>query len=250
MPIPDTLRAELGQYLIGPKVRALRLRRSMGLTQLGQRTGLSPALLSKIENGKLIPTIPTLLRIATVFNATLDHFFLNEHRRRIISITKKEDREHTPDHRFSAEEGFDLVQLDLGAGDRKFHPFLAEFHHASDVNGRPHMHQGFEFLHVLRGTLELTIGSDNNVLQPGDSVYFDSNLRHSYRNLGSERCLAFMVLAYPERNLSERRMDNLGSLHNARRPSVSKLKEDFKVAEAQTQDGPLAPESNPIETRS
>src|SRR5215470_9826 len=107
MPIPDALRTELAQYLIGQKVRALRLRRSMGLTQLGQRTGLSPALLSKIENGKLIPTIATLLRIANVFDVTLDHFFQNEHRRRIIAITRKQERERTPDLRVAAEEGYD-----------------------------------------------------------------------------------------------------------------------------------------------
>jgi transcriptional regulator with XRE-family HTH domain len=93
MPIPDHLRTELGRYSIGQKMRALRLRRSMGLMQLGERTGLSPALLSKLENSKLIPTVPTLLRIAMVFDVTLDHFFQNEHRQRVISITRREERE-------------------------------------------------------------------------------------------------------------------------------------------------------------
>lgn len=250
MPISDALRAELAQYLIGQKLRALRLRRSMGLTQLGQRTGLSPALLSKIENGKLVPTIPTLLRIATVFDVTLDHFFQNEHRRRIISITKKEEREHAPDHRFSVEEGYDLMRLDMGSGDRKFQPFLAEFHQTFDANGRPHMHQGFEFLHILSGILELTIGSDNNVLHPGDSIYFDSNLRHAYRSLTPEPCLAFMVLAYPERNLSERRVDNLGNLHGTRRHPASKLNGTFKSVEAQTPNAASLPEGVRTATRS
>ena len=249
MPISDALRAELAQYLIGQKLRALRLRRSMGLTQLGQRTGLSPALLSKIENGKLVPTIPTLLRIATVFDVTLDHFFQNEHRRRIISITKKEDRERAPDRRFSADEGYDLTRLDLGAGDRKFHAFLAEFQPTADANGRAHMHQGFEFLHVVSGTLELTIGSDCNVLQAGDSIYFDSNLRHSYRSAEPEPCLAFMVLAYPERNLSERRMDNLGNLHGTRRQSTSK-NGAFKVVEAPAQNGGATADPSIVPTRS
>jgi len=49
MPIPDYLRSELGRYLIGQKMRALRLRRSMGLMQLGERTGLSPALRKRIK---------------------------------------------------------------------------------------------------------------------------------------------------------------------------------------------------------
>jgi transcriptional regulator with XRE-family HTH domain len=240
MPISEALRAELAQYLIGQKLRALRLRRSMGLTQLGQRTGLSPALLSKIENGKLVPTIPTLLRIATVFGVTLDHFFQNEHRRRIISITRKEDREQAVDRRVSAEEGYDLMRLDMGAGERKFQPFIAEFPGMAEANGRAHMHQGFEFLHILKGALEVTIGSDSSVLQPGDSIYFDSNLRHSYRSLSPEPCSAFMVLAYPERNLSERRVDNLESLHSGRR-QTARLNGVVKVTEMQTQNA--APQS-------
>src|ERR1700741_2828450 len=104
MPISETLRAELGQYLIGPKLRALRLRRSMGLTQLGQRTGLSPALLSKIENAKLVPTIPTLLRMARVYDVTLDYFFQNEHRRRIIAVTRQQEREKAGEERLGTGE--------------------------------------------------------------------------------------------------------------------------------------------------
>jgi len=230
MPIPDSLRAELAQYLIGQKLRALRLRRSMGLTQLGQRTGLSPALLSKIENGKLVPTIPTLLRIATVFDVTLDHFFQNEHRRRIICITRKHDRDKAPEHRLDGD-GYTLVRLDLGLGDRKFQPYLAEFRVNQPQDGRPHMHQGFEFVHVLSGALELMIGSDKNVLETGDSVYFDSNLRHAYRSLGDAPCVALMVLAYPERNLSERRMSNLGSVHAGRHaaPAITSLNGSIKI---------------------
>ena len=255
MPISDSLRAELAQYLIGPKLRALRLRRSMGLTQLGQRTGLSPALLSKIENGKLVPTIPTLLRIATVFDVTLDHFFQNEHRRRIISITRKEDRDKAAERRLTDGDGYDLVRLDLGSGERKFQPYLAEFISRNEADCRPHMHQGFEFLHVLSGTLQLTIGSDDNLLQPGDSIYFDSNLRHAYRNMGAASCVALMVLAYPERNLSDRRMDNLGAAHGGRRPvqTCATVNGALKVVERSSQNGnenvaaerPVAPRSGP-----
>ena len=58
----------LRPYEIGEKLRTLRLRKSMGLVQLGEHTGLSPAMLSKLERGRLFPTLPTLLRIAMVFS--------------------------------------------------------------------------------------------------------------------------------------------------------------------------------------
>ena len=56
-----TLKTGLGNYDIGGKLRTLRLKKRMGLVELGQHTGLSPALLSKIERGRLFPTLPTLL---------------------------------------------------------------------------------------------------------------------------------------------------------------------------------------------
>ena len=184
----------------------------MGLLQLGERTGLSPSLLSRVENGKHLPTVPTLLRIALVFNVTLDHFFRNEKRPRVISITRREERQQAVAGDPGGHDGCLLNKLDLGSGERKFHPYLAEFS-PSAKRTRPHAHEGVEFMHVLCGTLGLLIGTEESVLGPGDSIYFDSSLRHAYRGLAGETCKALMVCAHPGRNLAERRMDRLEDLH-------------------------------------
>ena len=237
MPIPDQLRTEIARYQIGQKLKALRLRRSMGLMQLGERTGLSPALLSKIENSKLVPTVPTLLRIAMVFDVTLDHLFRNEHRQRVISITRKEERERAALCHPPGNDPYDLMRLDLGTGDRKFQPYLAEFLPESAGNGKAHMHQGFEFIHVLSGTLQLLIGADQSTLYPGDSIYFDSNVRHGYKRIGKERCNAFMVFAYPEKNLAERRMDRLAGVHAVRQPVLQRASEKPRLVQRSTMNG-------------
>lgn len=222
MSVSDQLRTEIARYLIGHKVRALRLRRSMGLSQLGERAGLSPALLSKIENNKLVPTVPTLLRIALVFDVTLDHFFQNELRQHLISITRQDDRDGYDGCRLVENDSCHLTRLDLGPGDRKFLPYLAEFFAPAETTAKPHMHQGFEFIHVLAGTLELLMGSDPKVLRPGDSIYFDSNLRHSYRRVGKDKCTALMVLAYPERTPVERRMERMEEVDAVRHVETMK----------------------------
>ena len=72
--LSPTLREGLQAYAIGPKIRSIRLKKKMGLVELGKHTGLSPAMLSKIERGQLFPTLPTLLRIAMVFSVGLDYF--------------------------------------------------------------------------------------------------------------------------------------------------------------------------------
>ena len=73
--LSPSLSRDLAGYGIGDTLRALRLRRKLGLVELGRHSGLSPAMLSKLERGRLFPTLPTLLRIAMVFGVGLDHFF-------------------------------------------------------------------------------------------------------------------------------------------------------------------------------
>jgi transcriptional regulator with XRE-family HTH domain len=204
----------------------------MGLRQLAERTGLSTSLLSRIENSKHLPTVPTLLRIAKVFNVTLDHFFRNARRPRVVSLTRNEERRQAAAGDPAGNEGCILSKLDLGYGERKFHPYLAEF--SPGKCARPHTHQGFEFIHVLRGTLALLIGAEESVLSPGDSIYFDSSLRHSYRGLSDQACTALMVCSDPGQILAERRMDRLEDLH---------------VVGRQSQAGGKAPRPGKAETR-
>lgn len=94
--ISQTVTDGLKPYAIGEKIRALRLKKSMGLVELGKHTGLSAALLSKLERGKLFPTLPTLLRVALVFGVGLEFFFTDERKRRVVAIVRKHDRIRFP----------------------------------------------------------------------------------------------------------------------------------------------------------
>src|SRR3954466_11534442 len=97
MAVNNTIFEGLRPYALGEKLRTLRLRKSMGLVELGKHTGLSPAMLSKLERGKLFPTLPTLLRIAMVASVGLDHFFGDERKRHIVAIVRKEERTRLPE---------------------------------------------------------------------------------------------------------------------------------------------------------
>ena len=86
--LSKTLAEGLEEYSIGEKLRALRLRKKLGLVDLGKHTGLSPALLSKIENGKLFPTLPTLLRIAMVYGVGLERFFSPKEAGPVLAVVR------------------------------------------------------------------------------------------------------------------------------------------------------------------
>jgi transcriptional regulator with XRE-family HTH domain len=193
--ISKTIEENLRPYQIGPKLRALRLKKSMGLVELGKHTGLSPALLSKLERDKLYPTLPTLLRIALVFSVGLDYFFTDERRRHVVSVVRSDERIKLPERPGSAEIAYHFESLDFKSNERKTSAYLAEFESVEVEKLKPHQHPGSEFLHVMKGKLGLKIGIDDYELEAGDSIYFDPSVAHTYRRIGKQPCQALIVTA-------------------------------------------------------
>lgn len=183
----------LKPYAVGEKMRGLRLKKSMGLVELGKHTGLSAAMLSKLERGKVFPTLPTLLRIAMVFSVGLDYFFTDEGKRHVVAVVRKNERLRFAEKMGSAAAAYHFESLDFLANQRKFNAFLADFEPSDKI--RLHQHAGVEFLYVLRGKLDLTIGSNVHSLDPGDSIYFDSTVSHGYRRVSSHSTAALVVTA-------------------------------------------------------
>src|SRR5438270_3217280 len=86
------IRRIISNYDIGAKLRHLRLRKKIALVDLGKHTGLSASMLSQLENGKLIPTLPTLARIAMVFDVGLDFFFGDKPSKHLFSVARQGER--------------------------------------------------------------------------------------------------------------------------------------------------------------
>ena len=191
--VNETINEGLKPYQLGEKIRGLRLKKSMGLVQLGKHTGLSPAMLSKLERGRLFPTLPTLLRIALVFSVGLEYFFTDERKRHVVAIVRKQDRIRFPERPGGGDIAYWFESLDFAANERKLNAFLAEFQPVAAEKQRLHQHAGVEFLYVIRGKIHLVIGSDTHTLDTGDAIYFDSSVRHGYRRAGASASTALII---------------------------------------------------------
>ncbi len=165
----------------------------MGLVELGRHSALSAAMLSKVERGKLLPSLPTLYRLALVFSVGLEYFFLDDKKQHVLEIVRRAERQRFPDSPGGAEVSFYFESLDFKAVERKLNAYYAEFESLPPGKARPHKHPGVEFLSVLSGKLELLIGGEEYILESGDSIYFDSSIYHSYRRLGEKTCAAIVV---------------------------------------------------------
>ena len=191
--LSPTLREGLKEYAIGPKIRAIRLKKKIGLVELGRHTGLSPAMLSKIERGQVFPTLPTLLRIALVFSVGLDYFFAGSRDKPIVAVVRHKDRLRFPEKPGGRDGAYEFESLDYPAVERRLNGYYVEFFPVAADKVRRHQHPGGEFLYVLGGTLCVQIDDEEHTLEARDSMYFDSSTPHGYRRSGVKTCTAIVV---------------------------------------------------------
>jgi transcriptional regulator with XRE-family HTH domain len=188
----STIEENLRGYNISAKIRRLRLRKAMGLAELGKHTGLSPAMLSKLENGHAIPTIQTLLRIALVFAVGLDYFFSDDNLKR-ISVIRAAERQEFHEKMGGIETTYRFQSLDYKAVDRKSSAFIADFYSMPPEDVPLHEHVGSEFIYVMEGTLGIMMEGQETALTAGDSAYLDPSYKHGYRRIGGASCRAIVV---------------------------------------------------------
>jgi transcriptional regulator with XRE-family HTH domain len=191
--LSTTLREGLKAYAIGPKIRAIRLKKKIGLVELGRHTGLSPAMLSKIERGKVFPTLPTLLRIALVFSVGLDFFFADTREKPVVGVVRHRERLRFPEKAGARDSAYMFESLDFPAVERRLNAYYVEFLPVPEGKLRLHQHAGGEFIYVLGGTLTIQIADEAHTLQARDSIYFDSSASHGYCRAGGKTCTAIVV---------------------------------------------------------
>ncbi len=182
---PETAESFIGEKKIGERIKRLRQKKSMGLVEMGKHTGLSASFLSQLETGRVVPTLRNLARIAMVFSKDLSYFFEPEPRT-LFRVHRLSERVRLPQSGVNDPTYF-FESLGYLVPDRTLDPYLAEFIPLKkNVEVRPHVHPGFEFLYVLTGEMDLHHGNQTHILAPGDSVYFDASTPHSYRCSGTE----------------------------------------------------------------
>jgi len=194
---PETIRRILSSYELGGKLRQLRLRKKIALVDLGKHTGLSPSLLSQLENGKMIPTLPTLARIAMVFDVGLEHFFGDKRGRKLFSVVRAQERMRFPERADVPVPAYFFECLTFATQGKGLQAYLAEFPPRGPVQGSEHFHEGLEFLFVLEGSLAIRFQGEDHQLATGDSALLDSSEPHSYQGADKKGARAIVVIVPP-----------------------------------------------------
>ncbi len=122
---PESAEAFIAEKHIGERIKRLRLKKSMGLVELGRHTGLSASFLSQLETGRVVPTLRNLARIAMVFSKDLSYFFETEPST-LFRVHRKKERVRLPQSGVD-DPTYYFESLGYMVPDRQLDPYYAEF---------------------------------------------------------------------------------------------------------------------------
>jgi transcriptional regulator with XRE-family HTH domain len=169
----------------------LRLKRSLGLVELGELVGLSPSFLSQLETGRVTPTLRNLARIALVFKKELSYFF-HEDTQPVFRVSRSKSRIRLQ----VGEKAAPVLisdSMSVLVPDRHIVPCIAEFLPAADTSFHPHIFAGLEMIYAIDGSLVITTESRTEKLEAQDSVWIDGQAKRTYRTAGDKPVRALIV---------------------------------------------------------
>jgi transcriptional regulator with XRE-family HTH domain len=178
----------LEPYCIGLKLRALRTQKRLTLSRLATETGLSTALLSKLETDRMIPTLPTLSTICRVYGVGLSYFF-SEPARHTLSITRKA-------HFQGNARGPELVKITPlnSAESGPLKAQMIEFPPGGAAIAMNVTREARGVVYVLEGKLRLDAGGMTEVLEAGDCACMESEIPLAWSAADKRRCRVLAVL--------------------------------------------------------
>lgn len=168
----------MSEYKIGSRIKKLRLARKLTLQAVAKETGFSTALISQIENDNTSPPIATLSKIAKFFDVKIAQFFAEEDDRK-FEIVRATERAIQPRviSKAGSSQGYYYESLSFYKQDKKLDAFMVTVTEKA-LEANTYCHDGQEFIHVMNGTADFLLDDQKFILNEGDSVYFDSSLRH------------------------------------------------------------------------
>jgi len=183
----------MDERMVGENIRAIRLVSKVSLTDVARRAGITKSTLSKIENGQTSSPISTLVVVAAAMGVHLAEFFREAGGSPRFVLTRKGKGKTIV--RDGTRLGYSYEALAVDYPNKPVEPFLLTIS-PGDKEGR-FKHGGHEFIHMLSGDIEFTLGEEKFKMHPGDSLYFDPTQTHILKPLNKRpaRFLCFFIEA-------------------------------------------------------
>ncbi|HVP21714.1 MAG TPA: XRE family transcriptional regulator [Anaerolineaceae bacterium] len=170
------------------RLRILRLNRCFSMKKLAKLSGLSINTLSLIENDKTSPSIATLQQLAKALEVPITALFAPEPIPQKVVYTSHFSRSDAPIANARIEN------LGIGLARNAVQPFVITLERGAGSGESMVVHTGHEFVYVLSGRLLYLIEDKPYLLDPNDSLVFESHLPHRWKNIGEGETQILLIL--------------------------------------------------------
>jgi transcriptional regulator with XRE-family HTH domain len=167
--------------IVGKKLKSIRLKSDMTIQELASRSKVSSNMISRVERGLTIPSVEILMKLAAVFDKSINYFVEEVSTTHEIVFSSPGRRDTTV---YDDEKNMHTESFTSGLRDPQFMSFLCTVPKGG-TSGQKHMHHpGDELIYLVNGQLKVTIAGEEYTLTPGDSLSFKSHLPHRWDNIG------------------------------------------------------------------
>lgn len=183
---------------IGAKLTTLRESLGLSVEELAERSGCEVVVIEQLEAGQLAPSLAPLIKITRALGCRLGTLLDDDtdvgpvvtRAGEAASVERLKDLETG-----TAAGTLDFMSLAAGKSARHMEPFMIVVNPSQERSLSTH--EGEEFIYVLEGGLEIEYGKDTIVLEPGDSIYYDSIVPHQVRAVGDSPARILAVVYAP-----------------------------------------------------
>jgi transcriptional regulator with XRE-family HTH domain len=180
---------------IGDRIRGLRIGKGLSIADVSQRSGISESIISSIEGHLVSPPLGNLVSLAKVFHVPVGDFF-GDSGDSPFCIVRSGDRKTVS--RFNSADntsgGYSYESLGQQKKNRHMEPFIVTLTPTDSSQVEPNQHIGEEILFVLEGKIDVRLLDRTEVLNPGDSIYYDSAMPHVVSCHGTEPATILAVI--------------------------------------------------------
>jgi transcriptional regulator with XRE-family HTH domain len=181
---------EVSSGRLGERVRALRRERGLTLELLAERSGVSRAMISKLERGEKNPTLVVAAKVAEGLGVSLSQLVGVEKRKEVV-VVRRERRRIMRD----PGTGFERQLLSPSFSGRGIE-FIRNVVPEGSTSGKfpPHRRGVEEYVVVERGRLRAVLGGEDYLIEEGDALYFEADVPHRFDNVGEGECSYYLVI--------------------------------------------------------
>lgn len=187
--------------IVGHKIKGIRESKNISIEEIAERSGLTTDQILSIENEENLPSLGPLIKIARALGVRLGTF-MDDNDALGPVVTRAEDRERDSSISFSndatdARKHMEYHPLAQQKAGRHMEPFIIDINPEESPTFQLSAHEGEEFIYVMQGEVEIVYGKDTYALKEGDSIFYDSIVKHHVHGAPGKSAKILAVVYIP-----------------------------------------------------